>query len=362
MASVIELRAVSKSHGGKHAVREISLSIGEGEFFALLGPSGCGKSTTLGMIAGFVEPDAGEVYICGQNMVGVPPHRRNVNTVFQNYALFPHMTVADNVAFGLRMKRMGRSEIAERVREMLEMVSLSGFGDRKPAHLSGGEQQRIALARALVNLPAVLLLDEPLGALDLKLRKQMQVDLIAIQRKFGITFVYVTHDQEEAMSMADRIAVMDKSGKAAQVGTPQEIYRRPSNRFVADFTGAANFFSGVVKERGDGNGALVECEHGLTVRTVMERSGPLEGPVHLSVRPEMMALAARQGNCRQNWLAGEVVKASYLGNSMQYLVRWPGGTLLITRPLSSAAAEAPFDTGQTVWVSWSPENTVVVAE
>ncbi|MGH8246424.1 MAG: ABC transporter ATP-binding protein, partial [Gammaproteobacteria bacterium] len=242
MADVIELRNVSKGYNGHSAVRDVSLRIAEGEFFALLGPSGCGKSTTLGLIAGFVEPTSGEILIAGQKVNGKPPHLRNVNTVFQNYALFPHMTVRENVAFGLKMKRVAGDIAARKVKEMLELVALSEFADRMPAQLSGGQQQRVAVARALVNLPAVLLLDEPLAALDLKLRKQMQLELGAIQKKFGITFVYVTHDQEEAMSMADRLAVMNRHGTVVQVGTPRDIYQRPADRYVADFVGDANFF------------------------------------------------------------------------------------------------------------------------
>jgi spermidine/putrescine transport system ATP-binding protein len=243
MVYAVELREVSKRFGEVEAVHQVSLQIREGEFFSLLGPSGCGKTTTLRMIAGFERPDAGEILIRGQRMNEVPPFHRPVNTVFQHYALFPHMTVFENVAFGLEMKRLPREEIRRRVAEALRLVRLTGLENRYPRQLSGGQQQRVALARALVNRPAVLLLDEPLGALDLKLRKEMQLELKNLQHQVGITFIYVTHDQEEAMTMSDRIAVMNQ-GRVLQVGTPVEIYERPATRFVADFIGETNFLEG----------------------------------------------------------------------------------------------------------------------
>jgi spermidine/putrescine transport system ATP-binding protein len=239
----IELRNVSKTFGESRALEDVSLDIARGEFFSLLGPSGCGKTTLLNLIGGFAVPSRGDVMIDGKSVADVPPYERPVNTVFQSYALFPHMTVAENVKFGLRMKGVGRAERQAVAAEMLRMVSLSGYEGRRPGQLSGGQRQRVALARALVNRPSVLLLDEPLGALDLKLRKQMQIELTRLQRQVGITFVYVTHDQEEAMAMSDRIAVMD-GGRLLQVGTPGEIYDRPSHRFVMEFIGAANSFAG----------------------------------------------------------------------------------------------------------------------
>ncbi|MDB4897548.1 MAG: Spermidine/putrescine import ATP-binding protein PotA, partial [Firmicutes bacterium] len=241
----VELIGISKSFGSFKAVNTISFSIQQGEFFSLLGPSGCGKSTTLRMISGFEFPDAGEIRIGGQSMAGIPPYRRATNMVFQRLALFPHMTVLDNVAFGLTVKKLSRSEIAKRCKEALDLIQLAQLAERFPAQLSGGQQQRVALARALVNRPRVLLLDEPLGALDLKLRLQMQLELKRIQRELGTTFVFVTHDQGEAMTMSDRIAVMDH-GIVAQLGTPQEIYDRPRTRFVAGFIGDANLLEGQV--------------------------------------------------------------------------------------------------------------------
>ncbi|MGZ4313344.1 MAG: ABC transporter ATP-binding protein, partial [Solirubrobacteraceae bacterium] len=249
-APAIELRGVSKHYRDLVALAPLDLEIREGEFFCLLGPSGCGKTTTLNLIGGFVEASGGEILIQGRRADRVPPHKRNVNTVFQNYALFPHLTVGDNVAFGLRMARVSRREARPRIDEALALVGLSELADRLPAELSGGQQQRVAVARALVNRPAVLLLDEPLGALDLKLRKRLQIELSQIHREVGTTFVFVTHDQEEAMAMADRIGVMNE-GRLEQVGSPEEIYRRPATRFVADFIGGSNFLA--VSRAGDGS-------------------------------------------------------------------------------------------------------------
>ncbi len=243
----VELRNVTKKFGDFVAVDDIDLEIRDGEFFSLLGPSGCGKTTNLRMIAGFEQPTIGEIYIKGQQVAGIPAHRRPVNTVFQSYALFPHMNVAQNVAFGLEMKKVARPEINQRVREALELVQLPHLSDRRPKQLSGGQQQRVALARALVNKPQVLLLDEPLGALDLKLRKAMQLELKQIQVEVGITFIYVTHDQEEALTMSDRIAVMNE-GVVQRIGEPRRIYEHPANRFVADFIGETNFVEGRVQE------------------------------------------------------------------------------------------------------------------
>ena len=245
----IELVEVCKRYGSTVALDGVSMQIEAGEFFCLLGPSGCGKTTTLNLIGGFIPLSSGELRIEGVRVNDLPPHKRNVNTVFQDYALFPHMTVAENVAFGLRMEGLGSSERSDRVSEYLELVGLGGFGARRPAQLSGGQQQRVALARALVKRPAVLLLDEPLGALDLKLRRQMQGELSRIHRQVGTTFVFVTHDQEEALSMATRIAVMS-GGQVVQLGSPRDIYHRPVNRFVADFIGESNFLQGVVEQDG----------------------------------------------------------------------------------------------------------------
>src|SRR5436309_12065841 len=277
----IELRGVTKRYGGNVALREIDVAIEDGEFFCLLGPSGCGKTTTLNLIGGFVAPTAGTIWLRGKRIDTLPPHKRPVNTVFQSYALFPHMSVRDNVGFGLRMDRVRGPEAGRRIEEALALVGLQELGDRTPAQLSGGQQQRVAVARALIKRPAVLLLDEPLGALDLKLRQRLQVELSQIHREVGTTFVYVTHDQEEAMSMADRIAVMNL-GTIEQLGTPFEIYRRPTSRFVADFIGDANFLDAEVEGEAAtlSDGTRVPCERGA------------QGPLTLMVRPEALHIGA----------------------------------------------------------------------
>ena len=254
----VGLYAVTKHFGGILAVDDVTIEVTRGEFFSLLGPSGCGKTTSLRMIAGFEEPDSGRVVLTGRDIVGVAPFKRNVNTVFQSYALFPHLTVSDNVAFGLRRKKIGKTEVQARVRRYLDLVQLHGYDDRRPSQLSGGQQQRVALARALVNEPAVLLLDEPLGALDLKLRKQMQLELMRIQREVGITFIYVTHDQEEALVMSDRVAVMSQ-GRVEQIGYPEDIYERPATRFVAGFIGTSNIVEAAVTGR---SGDLLQLTSG----------------------------------------------------------------------------------------------------
>jgi spermidine/putrescine transport system ATP-binding protein len=264
--NAIELRDVVKRFGEIRAVDHVSLQIRDGEFFSLLGPSGCGKTTTLRMIAGFEYPTSGQVRIHGREMATTPPYQRPVNTVFQSYALFPHMTVTENVAFGLEMKRIPKAEVGPRVQEALEMVRLGGFAGRHPRQMSGGQQQRVALARALVNRPEVLLLDEPLGALDQKLRKELQLELKSLQRRVGVTFIFVTHDQEEALTMSDRIAVMSL-GKVLQVGTPTEIYERPTCKFVADFIGETNFIDGTVVENG-GDYATIATPEGLRLRGI----------------------------------------------------------------------------------------------
>ncbi len=302
----IQFTGVSKRYGSQTAVHPIDLEIQDGEFFCLLGPSGCGKSTTLSLIGGFAAPSSGEIRISGELVNQRPPHLRKVNTVFQSYALFPHMTVSDNVAFGLKMAKVPRRESEARVVEALKMVALDSYADRYPAQLSGGQQQRVAVARALVNRPAVLLLDEPLGALDLQLRKRLQVELSQIQREVGTTFVFVTHDQGEAMTMADRIAVM-KDGRIEQIGTAEEIYRRPTSRFVADFIGESNF-------------AEVEFVDGgvVTVRDRIRLTAPRHvrsGSGALMVRPECVRLApASEGD---PGLLGTVIKISFLGSVMR---------------------------------------------
>jgi spermidine/putrescine transport system ATP-binding protein len=303
------------------AVNHVTMQIKDGEFFSLLGPSGCGKTTSLRMIAGFEMPTSGEIFIHGKEMSQVPAFQRPVNTVFQQYALFPHMTVEQNIGFGLEMKGISKAERSRRVSQALEMVRLPGMEMRRPKQLSGGQQQRVALARALVNKPEVLLLDEPLGALDLKLRKEMQLELKTLQREVGITFIYVTHDQEEALTMSDRIAVMSR-GVVLQIGKPEEIYERPASKYVADFIGETNFVDGVVKTQ---NGSLVEVELPGTATVCVESSRTFTSgqPVSVAVRPEKLRLNSELTN--GNNLRGRVEDVIYIGTDTHYGVRFAGG-------------------------------------
>lgn len=392
--AAVELTGVTKQFGDFVAVHDLDLQIRDGEFFSLLGPSGCGKTTTLRMIAGFEQPTMGEVYIHGQPVAGIPPHRRPVNTVFQSYALFPHMTVAQNVAFGLEMKKVTRPEIERRVAEALELVQLRQMENRRPRQLSGGQQQRVALARALVNRPEVLLLDEPLGALDLKLRKAMQLELKQIQGEVGITFVYVTHDQEEALTMSDRIAVMD-AGLVQQVGDPRDIYEHPNNRFVADFIGETNFVTGRVAELGD----MVTVDLGdLPVRGSADgRSLSLGQAITLAIRPEKINLypqgevdvtkagldmdeamhlfdgqlpdkkvdmraylAADQGNVVVD---GRISEAIYIGTDTRYRVNLSNDASLFVRVQNFGSRyDTTFDVGNDVYVHWDADNAQVLTE
>ena len=355
----VRLEQVTKVFGETVAVDGITLDIAQGEFFSLLGPSGCGKTTTLSMIGGFEDPTAGRILLHGDDVTRVPPYRRNVNTVFQSYALFPHLSVFDNVSFGLRRKRMARTEIRRRVGEMLELVALTGLDSRKPAQLSGGQQQRIALARALVNEPRVLLLDEPLGALDLKLRKQMQVELKRIQNEVGITFLYVTHDQEEAMVMSNRLAVMN-GGHVEQVATPEEAYDRPATEFVAGFLGASNLLPGRVAEHADGL-VRVELDRGGSV-LADARDAPADASlVQVGVRPEKLRLSGTRGDVppRTNTLDGRVTLVTYIGVSHQYAVELAGGGELTVYAQNAGGAALP-QTGDSVRVLWEPEHTFIV--
>jgi spermidine/putrescine transport system ATP-binding protein len=343
----VRLETVVKRFDDVVAVDGISVEIPRGSFFALLGPSGCGKTTTLRMIGGFEEPDEGRILLGDQDVVGLPPYKRDVNTVFQSYALFPHMTTERNVAFGLERKGVPKAERAGRVREMLHLVGLEGFAARKPKQLSGGQQQRVALARALVNHPRVLLLDEPLGALDLKLRKNMQLELKRIQDEIGITFVHVTHDQEEAMTMADTIAVMN-AGRIEQLGPPQELYERPATAFVAGFLGVSNLLAGTV----EGSGAI-RLDGGVVVHAVPNGR---TGRVAAGVRPEKITLGPGGG---RNELTGTVAETAYIGVATQVVVRTPAGTVQVFAQNVDSGGRVPTP-GSDVTLTWSPESTFVV--
>ena len=343
------------------AVDHIDLEVMEGEFFSLLGPSGCGKTTTLRMIGGFEQPTSGLIELAGQDVTWLPPHKRNVNTVFQSYALFPHLSIFDNVAFGLRRRNVAQDEIKQRVGEMLELVELPGYERRKPAQLSGGQAQRVALARALVNKPAVLLLDEPLGALDLKLRKQMQVELKRIQQDVGITFIYVTHDQEEAMTMSDRIAVMN-NGKYEQLADPETLYERPATEFVAGFLGISNLLGATIGAA-DGDYHSAVLTHGATIRIPTALRGDAR-TMRIGVRPEKIRLYAEGTDvpANLNRLEGEVIDASYLGASTSYIVLPKGGERLTVfeQNLARTSHGSLHRPGQQVQITWSPDHTFAV--
>jgi spermidine/putrescine transport system ATP-binding protein len=342
----VRLENVTKRFDDVVAVDDLSLEIERGSFFALLGPSGCGKTTTLRMIGGFEEPTAGTIYLGDEPVSGKPPYKRDVNTVFQSYALFPHLSIFENVAFGLRRKGVRKSELRGRVTSILELVGLAGYERRKPRQLSGGQQQRVALARALVNKPRVLLLDEPLGALDLKLRKQMQLELKAIQHDVGITFVHVTHDQEEAMTMADGIAIMN-AGKIEQLGAPGELYEQPRTAFVAGFLGISNLLPGTVTAPGS-----VRLDEGTEVRVPPEALNGRTGRVAVGVRPEKIRL----GHGEENRLTGRVLETAYVGVATQYVLETRAGNVSVYVQNSEPGArdQAPSD------ISWSPDSTFVV--
>jgi spermidine/putrescine transport system ATP-binding protein len=359
----IELRGVSKFFGQVPAVSEVTLDVRQGEFLTLLGPSGCGKTTTLRMIGGFELPSSGEIRIEGEAMGDRPPYRRPVNTVFQNYALFPHMTVGQNVSYGLEMAGVAKPERQRRVAEALEMVRLPHVENRKPAELSGGQQQRVALARALVNRPAVLLLDEPLGALDLKLRKAMQLELKQLNREVGATFVYVTHDQEEALTMSDRIAVMNE-GRILQLGTPGDIYERPRTRFVADFIGQTNFLDVDVVGT-DGATTEVDLPGSGTLRARMPDGIQPQGRMTLAVRPEKISLLADlPGSEIPGWdrLTGRLEEVIYVGTYTQYLLRLPGGQMLAVHRQNRAVGEAEHPIGEALTVVFNPQSAALLAD
>jgi spermidine/putrescine transport system ATP-binding protein len=363
--AAIELVGVSKWYStdpdSKPAVDNIDLAIGAGEFFSLLGPSGCGKSTTLRMIAGFEHPDSGDIRLGGVSVVDRSPNRRDVNMVFQNYALFPHLTVFDNIAYGLKRKGTPRAEVTRRVGEIIELMELGATAKRHPRALSGGQQQRVALARALVNRPRALLLDEPLGALDLKLRQAMQTELKRIQREIGISFVYVTHDQGEALVMSDRIAVMD-SGRVQQLGTPEEVYERPANRFVAGFIGSSNILNGMVGHISDG---VATVEVGAQDRVLVPAcDGHLTvgQQTHLTIRPEKIELTATDSHlttaqCR---LRGRIAEIAFLGTYTSYQVHTlTGATIVVHRQNHSKHTQNPL-VGEDVLLVWDAENSHVL--
>ncbi len=346
----VELIDVVKMFGDFTAVDSINLQVQPGEFISLLGPSGCGKTTTLRMLAGFEEPTSGEMRISGQPIAGTPPHKRDVNTVFQAYALFPHMTVAENVAYGLRQKGTGKAEMGQRVAEALDMVKMRPLAERRPKQLSGGQQQRVALARALVNRPSLLLLDEPLGALDRKLREEMQIELKLLQSQLGITFIFVTHDQEEALSMSDRIAVM-LDGRIEQLGDPYTIYERPSSAFVAGFIGQQNFFDG---KAADGGKAVAAA--GCTLVSSRDTTGLADGADALAaVRPEAITVMATDPGAGQNVIRGELAGVSHLGDVIQFVVSAGEGREILSRVPRTSAPR--LETGQTVWCKWDADHT-----
>ena len=356
----IELEGVSRRFGDSVALSDIDLIVREGEFFSLLGPSGCGKTTLLRILAGLDVPDAGVVRIGGVDVAEVPAHKRHVNTVFQSYALFPHMNVADNVAFGLRMKKVVPAEVARRVEKALELVQIGSFADRRPAQLSGGQKQRVALARALINEPQVLLLDEPLGALDLKLRKELQVELLALQRRLGITFLYVTHDQEEALVMSDRIAVM-RSGRIEQMEESRQLYERPRTRFVAQFLGSCNLLDATIRERKTAGATVATSIGPLRVEVDPDLSDALaRSSFTLAIRPEKIVLFPPGGTQGENRVPVQVVQLIYIGSETHYVLQ--AGSETLTAYAMNAGAGAPEYVAGQAASAWLPPTALVVLE
>jgi spermidine/putrescine transport system ATP-binding protein len=355
----IVLDHVTRAFGDLVAVREATFSIHAGEFFSMLGPSGCGKTTTLRMIAGFETPDAGRILLEGQDVSHVPPARRNVNMVFQAYGLFPHMTVVENIAFGPKIKKLSKEETSQRVSEVVRTVQLEGMEDRRPGQLSGGQQQRVALARALVNRPAALLLDEPLGALDLKLRKEMQLELKDLQQRTGTTFVYVTHDQEEAMTMSDRIAVMN-GGVVEQLATPRELYRRPASAFVAGFIGTSNLVTMRVDRREDGL-RVMDLGEGERILAV-DPGGDAAPECTITVRPEWIKLEAADAGPRDrsSHVAGTVVDVVYLGSVTQLIVILRTGERLTVHRLNDEVGTVEPNPGERVFLHWDAAHSFVI--
>ncbi|MEM9146386.1 MAG: ABC transporter ATP-binding protein [Pseudomonadota bacterium] len=357
----ITIRNVTKSFGVLKAVDGVDFSIGQGEFFSLLGASGCGKTTLLRMLAGFEGVTSGEIFIDGHPMSGVPPHHRPVNMVFQSYAIFPHLNVRDNIAYGLRKQKLSRAERTRMVDEMLELIKLPGYGKRRANELSGGQRQRVALARALILRPKVLLLDEPLGALDKKLREQMQLELRELQRNVGITFVFVTHDQEEALTLSDRIAVMSE-GKVLQIDTPNGLYERPSTRQVASFIGTMNFFEGRVTGRESGTAAVNVRGLGQLSLPVAPQGPPEGAKICVAIRPEKLLLSPQRPETHRHVIEGTLDNIAYLGERSHFFVRLPG----TERPVAVSAQNhvggwlGEPDRGQPVWLNWADDAMVLL--
>jgi spermidine/putrescine transport system ATP-binding protein len=356
LAGEIVVEGVTKSFGDVTAVDDVSITIPGGEFFSMLGPSGCGKTTTLRLIAGFEEPTEGRILLQGRDVTHVPPAKRNVNMVFQAYALFPHMTVTENIAFGPKIQRLGAAETRSRVAEILHTVQLEGMADRRPGQLSGGQQQRVALARALVNRPAALLLDEPLGALDLKLRKEMQLELKELQARTATTFVYVTHDQEEAMTMSDRIAVMN-GGVVEQLATPRELYQRPASAFVAGFIGTSNLISVRADRRADG---LVVMDLGAEERILAPDPGGTEPAIQITVRPEWIKVGQAGDQPRASRVGATVADVVYLGSLTQLIVELRTGERLTVHRLNDEVGAVDPRPGDAITLRWAAEHSFVI--
>jgi spermidine/putrescine transport system ATP-binding protein len=364
----IEFRGVTKRFDEVVAVDDVSLSVERGAFFSFLGPSGCGKTTSLRLIAGFDQPSEGDVFIGGASVVGIPPHKRPVNMVFQQYALFPHMNVSENIGYGLRQRnpKPEKQEMASRVDETLEMVRLSGYGKRRVWELSGGQQQRVALARALINRPTCLLLDEPLAALDRKLRREMQIELQTLQREVGITFILVTHDQEEALSMSDRICIM-RDGQIIQSGSPRELYDEPVNKYVADFVGKTNFFDGAVIEVGNTE-ITVKSELGLVIVGTQPKGTSaltVGSKASVAVRPEMISISSANDNQDSSniTIQGQVMNRIFLGEHSEYLIATEGyGDVMVLSPKSIESINKSFVPGDNVSISWRPEAVLVLGD
>ncbi|MGF1613538.1 MAG: ABC transporter ATP-binding protein [Gammaproteobacteria bacterium] len=358
---LVEIQGVTKAFGRQPAVDHVSLAVYPGEFFSLLGASGCGKTTLLRLLAGFERPDQGRLVIAGQEVTGLPPYKRPVNMMFQSYALFPHLSVADNVAFGLRQEGLPRREVKARVADMLDMVQLGGFAKRKPDQLSGGQRQRVALARSLIKHPKLLLLDEPLAALDRKLREHTQFELVNIQERVGITFIMVTHDQEEAMTMSTRIAVMD-AGRIRQIGTPSEIYEFPANRFVAGFIGAVNQFQGrVVAQTGEVLQVYAEGA-GAELRVRVSQAVAAGSPVVVAVRPEKVRIGLTSLP-EDNRLQGTIEEIAYLGDVSIYHLRVAGGALIEAQLTNhTRRGAAPLTWGDRAWVGWNADDAIALLE